>query len=280
VSQYVWCQAHLGTCDQILLPVGVSKSKLLYDWQSVSQSSHWAPFRTCDQILLPVRMLLLYKNAIRTSQETHYASATEPNLLMLFRWKPCLLWGEVTLRLTVSLGIEHPCGTCDQILLPVQMSKLLYHSQSVSQYVLVSSTLVGLVTRYYFLSECRSRSYFTTDSQSVSLGIEHPWGTCDQILLPVRMLLLYKNAICTSQEKPYASATEPNLLMLFGGKPAVYCEVRLLYNWQSVSESVCLGIEHPLGLATRYYFLSEFRCVVSVRRPLWREVGSVSDCQQ
>jgi hypothetical protein len=27
-------------------------------------------------------------------------------------------------------------------------------SQSVSQYVLVSSTIVGLVTRYYFLSEC------------------------------------------------------------------------------------------------------------------------------
>jgi hypothetical protein len=27
-------------------------------------------------------------------------------------------------------------------------------SQSVSQYVLVSGTLVGLATRYYFLSEC------------------------------------------------------------------------------------------------------------------------------
>jgi hypothetical protein len=121
---------------------------------------------------------------------------------------------EVTLRLTVGqsvcLGIEHPCGTCDQILLPVGMlqseiwgfvsverplwredgsaicsvitpstwrarlpylyppgtgllsktpglkskSKLLYDWWSVSQYVLVSSTLVGLVTRYYFLSEC------------------------------------------------------------------------------------------------------------------------------
>jgi hypothetical protein len=31
--------------------------------------------------------------------------------------------------------------------------------------------------------------YFTTDSQSVCLGIEHPCGTCDQILLPVGMLL-------------------------------------------------------------------------------------------
>jgi hypothetical protein len=34
-----------------------------------------------------------------------------------------LRWGEITLRLMVSqsvcLGIEHPCGTCDQIFLPV-----------------------------------------------------------------------------------------------------------------------------------------------------------------
>jgi hypothetical protein len=35
----------------------------------------------------------------------------------------------------------------------------------------------------------RSRSYFTTDSQSVCLGIEYPYGTCDQILFPIGMLL-------------------------------------------------------------------------------------------
>jgi hypothetical protein len=35
-----------------------------------------------------------------------------------------------------------------------------------------------------------SPSYFTIDSQSVCLGIEHPCGTCDQILLPVGMLKL------------------------------------------------------------------------------------------
>jgi hypothetical protein len=39
------------------------------------------------------------------------------------------------------------------------------------------------------LIRSRSRSYFTTDSQSVCLGIEHPCGACDQILLPVGMLL-------------------------------------------------------------------------------------------
>jgi hypothetical protein len=36
----------------------------------------------------------------------------------------------------------------------VSKSKSLYDWQSVSQYVLVSSTLVALATRYYFLSEC------------------------------------------------------------------------------------------------------------------------------
>jgi hypothetical protein len=39
------------------------------------------------------------------------------------------------------------------------------------------------------VAKCRSRSLFTTDSQSVCLGIEHPCGTCDQILFSFGMLL-------------------------------------------------------------------------------------------
>jgi hypothetical protein len=46
-------------------------------------------------------------------------------------WQP-MRWCEVTLRRSVGQSVSH----------------------SVSQYVLVSSTLVGLATRYYFLSEC------------------------------------------------------------------------------------------------------------------------------
>jgi hypothetical protein len=138
-------------------------------------------------------MLLLYKNAIRTSQETHNVSATEPNLLM-FRGKPrCFLWGKVTLRLTVG--------------------------------------------------------------QSECLGIDHPSGTCDQILLPVGFLL-YKNAIRTSQERHYVTATEPNLLMLSKEKPAVPCEVRLLHDWRSVRQNALVSTT-VVRLATRYYFLSE-----------------------
>jgi hypothetical protein len=60
--------------------------------------------------------------------------------------------------------------------------------QSVNQYVLVSSTLVGLATRCYFLSKFEVTLRLTV-CQSVCLDIEHPRGTCDQILLPVGMLL-------------------------------------------------------------------------------------------
>jgi hypothetical protein len=81
-------------------------------------------------------------------------------------------------------------------------------------YVLVSSTLVGLATRYYFLAECcclkfavlflwgtlsdertgreggGGGGYFTTETQSVSMSWRQVHsGTCDQILLPVGMLL-------------------------------------------------------------------------------------------
>jgi hypothetical protein len=50
------------------------------------------------------------------------------------------------------------------------------------------------------------------------------------------------------------------------------------YDWRSVSQPVCLGVKFTVELVTRYYFLSESCCVVSVGRLLWREVGSVS-CQ-
>jgi hypothetical protein len=48
---------------------------------------------------------------------------------------------------------------------------------------------------------------------------------------------------------------------------------------QSVSQSVCFGVEPTMGHVTRYYFLPE-RCCLKIavsflwRRPLWREDGS------
>jgi hypothetical protein len=44
---------------------------------------------------------------------------------------------------------------------------------------------------------------------------------------------------------------------------------------QTVSQSVCRGVKFTLEPVTRCYILSERCCVVSVGRPLWREVGSV-----
>jgi hypothetical protein len=63
------------------------------------------------------------------------------------------------------------------------------------------------------------------------------------------------------------------------GWPSVEIEVEITLQL-TASQSVCQGIEPTLRLVTRYYFLSEDCCrkvarLVSVWRPLWREVGSV-----
>jgi hypothetical protein len=56
----------------------------------------------------------------------------------------------------------------------------------------------------------------------------------------------------------------------------------------SVGQFVCLGVEHRLGLMTRFFFLFESYCPVHMGRPVWREVGvchlsvivgSISPCQ-
>jgi hypothetical protein len=103
---------------------------------------------------------------------------------------------QVTLRLTVSqsvcLGIEYPCGTCDQILLPLGVlvseicglisvrrplwredrsaicsvitqwskSKLLHDCQSVSQYVLALWNLRPDITSCRNVAVCNLRSCF------------------------------------------------------------------------------------------------------------------------
>jgi hypothetical protein len=70
---------------------------------------------------------------------------------------------QVTLQLMVSqsvcLGIEHRCAICDQILLPVGM--------------LLDEILWSCICAAPSLTRgraCRSQSYFTTDSRSVSMS--------------------------------------------------------------------------------------------------------------
>jgi hypothetical protein len=116
---------------------------------------------------------------------------------------------EGNLRLTVSqsvcLGIEYPCGTCDQILLPVgillseicgpvSMGRSLWQEDGSAICSVITQWSESLRTRNHTLLSLlrllqRSPSYFITVNQSVCLGIEQPSGTCDQILLPVGMLL-------------------------------------------------------------------------------------------
>jgi hypothetical protein len=49
---------------------------------------------------------------------------------------------------------------------------------------------------------------------------------------------------------------------------------KLLYDWRSVSQSICLGVEPTLGLVTRYYFMSEGCCLKVAVLFLW---GALSD---
>jgi hypothetical protein len=213
-------------------------------------------------------------------------------------------WGEVTLRLTVGrsvgqsvwLGIEHPGGTCDQILLPVGM---------------LLSEIWGLASvgrplwrenEHCFHEEVTLR---LTVGQSVCLGIEHPCGTCNQILLPIRMLLSYifvvpsltRGRVCYLQcnrsmvwvdqnPKPYFTVSSetpttwklrfpylyppgtgwpsynPGHWVLFrisipvslyslslstSQENADYSKSKPKLLNDSVSQSVCLGIEYPCG---------------------------------
>jgi hypothetical protein len=54
---------------------------------------------------------------------------------------------------------------------------------------------------------------------------------------------------------------------------------KLLYDWRSVSQTVCLDIEYPCGTCDQLLLpvgmlLSEIFGLVSIGRPLWREDGS------
>jgi hypothetical protein len=80
------------------------------------------------------------------------------------------------LNATLTTGPSCPVRTCTHTTSTIHLSAINYvttltimnrsrsyfttDGQSVSQYVLVSSTLVGLVTRYYFLLECCCLKWF------------------------------------------------------------------------------------------------------------------------
>jgi hypothetical protein len=235
----------------------------------------------------------------------------------------CLLWGEVTLRLAVSqsvcLGIEHPCGTCDLILLPhgrllsqicglVSVRRPLWREDGSVIYSVITQWSESLRTRNHTLqSHLRLPQpggpgevrwgYFTTDSKSVCLGIEHPCGTCDQILLPVWMLLsescdlvsvgrpLWRevgSAICNVNTQWSESRITRNHTLL--------CHLRLSQpegqvRWGEVTlrltvSQYVLVSSTLVGLATRYYFLTEGCCLKVAILFLWGALSDERTCLQ
>jgi hypothetical protein len=119
--------------------------------------------------------------------------------------------------------------------------------------------------------DSRSRSYFTTDS------IEHPCGTCDQILFPVGMLL---SEICGLVSIGCPLWREDGSAICSAG--LFCCKIAILVSHITTDgQSVVMsryrahsGTCDQILLSVRR-LLSEICCLVFLGRPLWREDGSV-----
>jgi hypothetical protein len=107
---------------------------------------------TCDQIILPVvRFLCGALSDERTDLQFAVQSLNDPSCAELVTIHYCLIWDSPNQQGQVPVFIS-----------PRNRVAQLYEARW---------------------------GYFTTDGQSVCLGIEHPCETCDQILLPIGMLL-------------------------------------------------------------------------------------------
>jgi hypothetical protein len=132
----------------------------------------------------------MYKNSVRTSQETHYFSATKAIRLML-----C---GEI-IAVYCENHTEHINTLCGQNAEnPVRTSQ---------------------ETHYVSATETNRLMLF---GETIAVYCETIWNT--QMHCVGRTQVLYKNPVCTSQETNHVSATKTNQLMLFGETIAVYCE--------------------------------------------------------
>jgi hypothetical protein len=137
---------------------------------------------------------------------------------------------EVTLRQSVSqsvcLVIEHPCGTCDLILLPVRMLSEIFGLISVGRPLWREdgSAICSVITQW---SESRRTRNHTLLSH---LRLPQPGGQGYHIYIPQEQGLLYWESESESES---------------------------LFDRQSVSRPVRLGVKPILGLFTRKLFSSE-----------------------
>jgi hypothetical protein len=157
-------------------------------------------------------------------------------------------------------------------------SRLLYDWKSVSQNVLVSSILVGLATRYYFLSECYCLKFAVFIYWAPSLTRGRVWNLqCNHSI--VRVAQNPKPYFTVSSETPPTWGARFPYLYPPGPEwptytPKVEDNLRL-----TVSQSLYLGIEHPCGTCDQILLpvgmlLPEICGLVSVGPPLRREDGS------
>jgi hypothetical protein len=162
----------------------------------------------------------------------------------------------------------------------------LYDWWSVSQYVLVLSTLVGLATRYYFLSECCCLKFV----------VLYLWGALSDERTGLSMSKLLYDWLSVSMSwyraplwdlRPDITSCRNvavwNLRSL--GRPSdersrlQFAVSGSYFTTDTVSQSVRPGIEYPCGtrdqiLLSVEMLLSEICGLVSMGRPLWREDGS------
>jgi hypothetical protein len=130
----------------------------------------------------------------------------------------------------------------------------------------------------------QSQSYFMTDGRSVSQSVSMSWYRAPlwhlrPDITSCRHIAVWKLQSCFCAAHSLTRRRVCSFQIASAAFLKVKVEVTLwLTVSQSVSQSVCLGVEPTLGLLSRYYFLSECCClkavVVSVGSPLWREVES------
>jgi hypothetical protein len=98
-----------------------------------------------------------------------------------------------------------------------------------------------------------------TVSRPVCLGVRYPSGTGDQFLFLLEILF---------RQLRFCYFVAPSLTR---GKLTLKVKVKVTLR-PTVSQSVCLGVEPNLGLLTIDFFFQRYG-LVSMGRPLWREVG-------